>query len=59
MSGLIATVIGNCVTIICCTIFSIYFENPWLILVALLFYKSYSCSDESESEDEQDRKDGS
>ena len=59
MSGLVATVIGNSVTIICCTIFSIYFENPWLILVALLFYKSYLCSDESESEDEQDGKDGS
>ena len=59
MSGLVATVIGNSVTIICCTIFSMHFENPWLILVALLFYRSYSCSDESESEDEQDGKDGS
>ena len=42
MSGLIATVIGNAITIICCTIFSMHFNNPWLILVALLFYRSYS-----------------
>lgn len=42
MSGLVATVIGNAVTIICCTIFSMHFNNPWLILVALLFYRSYS-----------------
>ena len=59
MSGLVATVIGNCVTIICCTIFSMHFENPWLILVALLFYRSYECTAKKESEGEQDGKDGS
>lgn len=42
MLGLIATVIGNAITIICCTIFSMHFNNPWLILVALLFYRNYS-----------------
>lgn len=53
MSGLVATVICNIVTIICCTIFSMHFNNPWLILVALLFYRSYSCSYESKTENEE------
>lgn len=51
MSGLVATVIGNIVTIICCTIFSMHFNNPWLILIALLFYRSYERVENPESEE--------
>ena len=59
MSGLVATVIGNIVTIICCTIFSMYFNNPWLILIALLFYRSYECVENPESEEMNDGSKGS
>lgn len=59
MSGLVATVIGNIVTIICCTIFSMHFNNPWLILVALLFYRSYECVENPESEEMHDGSKGS
>ena len=51
MSGLVATVIGNCATIICCTIFSMHFNNPWLILVALLFYRNYSYKEGDNDDD--------
>ena len=54
MSGLVATVIGNIVAIICCTIFSMHFNNPWLILIALLFYRSYECVENPESEEMHD-----
>ena len=31
----------NAVTIICFTILSIHFNNPWLVLLALFFFQSY------------------
>lgn len=59
MSRLVATIIGNVVTIICCTIFSMHFNNPWLILIALLFYRSYECVENPESEEMRDGSKGS
>lgn len=36
-----SVVLGNIVTIVCFSIVSIYFNNPWLILLALLFYQNH------------------
>ena len=30
--------IGNAITICCFTYLAIYFNNPWLVLIALLFF---------------------
>lgn len=37
-----SVVMGNAVTIICFTLLSIHFNNPWLVLLAIFFYQSYS-----------------
>lgn len=40
--GAVTTMIGNATTIICFTILSIHFENPWLVLMAIFFYRNYT-----------------
>lgn len=36
-----SVVLGNIVTIVCFTCITIHFNNPWLVLIALLFYQNH------------------
>lgn len=44
--------IGNAITICCFTCLAIYFNNPWLVLIALLFFQSYRQSTSKNSTDD-------
>ena len=44
--------IGNAITICCFTYLAIYFNNPWLVLIALLFFQSYRQSTSKNSTDD-------
>ena len=44
--------IGNTITICCFTYLAIYFNNPWLVLIALLFFQSYRQSTSKNSTDD-------
>lgn len=56
--GVASTMIGNSVTIICFTLMAIHFENPWLVLLAIFFYRNYISSQTTikgkEAKDEHD-----
>ena len=47
----ISVIIGNMVTIACFTAITIHFNNPWLVLIALLFFQSYTEQEPHEKTD--------
>lgn len=50
-NNFIAVIIGNAITIICFTAFSMHFNNPWLILGALFFFQPYEKVEPHEKKD--------